>query len=252
MEESITITLKQDDRCFKAGDVLDIPLIKGQVNYMVGPNGSGKSTFAHWLRARTSGLRKYNKSVFDGMTNNDDTLYKDWDGIEVKGLESFDDVYVLDSVDDNPTSFTNSATASGLIMGGGLQAMSLSKGQTSQLIISTFLSKMEKVTGYGMIEHRRRKDEGLPGYDKHPLIILDEIDEGLDLKNQMRFDRLISNIGKVWNATIICICHNPMVALCRSIGNETPVFDMGSRSTKTIGEYISEQAGVEITIRKLD
>ena len=254
--ENITIILKKDDRCFKAGDTISIDLHEG-VNFVVGPNGSGKTTLMHYIRAQRHDLRELNKKIFDGMGNDDDKIYgRHWSDdkskpfvssvFDIQGLDRFDQVFVLDSIDDDPTSFTNSATAAGLIGGGGFAALSASKGQKAGMMLAKFISGIAKVTGFTPKDYNEGKN-----YNKHSLIVIDEVDEGLDIKHQVKFVRFIERMCKVWNATIICICHNPLCTL--SDGTmDAEVYDLSTRSSKTIKQYIFDQTGLWLNVEKTE
>lgn len=254
--ENITITLKQDDRCFKKGDIISLDLHEG-VNFIVGPNGCGKTTLMHYIRAIQHDLRDMNKRMYDGMSNNDDQIYgrprssdKDKPFVstvfDIKGLEQFDQVFVLDSIDDDPVTFNNAATAYGLASGGGLAALSLSKGQKASMMLSKFISSIIKVTGFTPQQFNEGAD-----YDKHPLVIVDEADEGLDIGHQIKFMRFIDRISNIWNATIICICHNPMCTLSEGT-MDTKVYDLSTKSLKSIQQYILDQTGLKVSVEKTD
>ena len=256
MMENITITLKKNDRCFKEGDVISLDLHEG-VNFIVGPNGCGKTTLMHYIRAMQHDLRDMNKKMFDGMSNNDDQIYGGgWNNdkskpfvskvFDIKGLEQFDQVFVLDSIDDDPVNFNNAATAGGLIGGGGWAALSLSKGQKASMMLSKFISSIIKVTGFTPQQFNDGAD-----YCKHPLVIVDEADEGLDIAHQVKFVKFIDRICKIWNATIICICHNPLCTLSEGT-MDTEVYDLSSKSMKTIKQYIFDQTGLWLSVEKTD
>lgn len=254
--ENITITLKKNDRCFKEGDVISLDLHEG-VNFIVGPNGCGKTTLMHYIRAIQHDLRDMNKKMFDGMSNNDDEIYgPGWRAdkskpfvsnvFDIRGLEQFDQVFVLDSIDDDPVNFNNAATAGGLIGGGGWTALSLSKGQKASMMLSKFISSIIKVTGFTPQQFNEGAD-----YGKHPLVIVDEADEGLDIAHQVKFVKFIDRICKIWNATIICICHNPLCTLSEGT-MDTEVYDLSSKSMKTIKQYIFDQTGLWLSVEKTD
>ena len=242
--ENITITINTKNRCFNEGEVVSINLEPNKVNYIVGPNGCGKTTLLHYIRATKNSLHDINMKSFDGMEPNDDHIYKNSSAFTIEGLDQFDAVYVLDSVDDDPTSFINSASATGFIDGGGWHSMSLSKGQKAKHMIGRFLDKMEKHSGFSIKHHKAGMR--LAG---HPLIVVDEVDEGMDLASQVTFHKLINNIGRVWNATVICVCHNVMAMV--SNGNlNTQVYDLSTKSNKSIHDYIKEQTGLSISVNK--
>lgn len=243
--EDITFKINKDFRCFKQGQELKLQLMNFGVNYIVGPNGSGKSTLIHAIRAKKHSLADINRHDFDGMVPNDDKLFNTDELISVEGLDSYDEIFVLDSVDDDPLSFTNSATASGLVGGGGYSMLHLSKGQKAQAMQTKFLVKLQEVTGFTPADYRAGKT-----YDKNPLIIVDEIDEGLDIKNQVMFNKLLNNIASIYHATLICICHNFLCIGAGLGGMRYPVYDITQNKIVEIGEYIEAQTGLKLTIDK--
>ena len=252
--EKLTIHIKKEDKCFKKGTKLSLDLVPGDVNFIVGPNGSGKTTIIHYIRAIHHDLSDINRELHDGMSNQEDRLYSKEIGelYEVTGLDEYSGVFVLDAIDDDPTSFMNASSAHALIAGGGLKAGRLSKGEKSWDMIGRFLDKISKVTGFSPEDYRSGHK-----YKKHPLIIVDEADEGLDLRTQRKYYTLLRNIATVWNATVICVCHNVMAMgiIAGAEGKNAldfPVYDISTNSTKSFNEYIKEQAGVEIDIKLID
>lgn len=240
--ETLTFDISDDFRCFKKGQQIKLDLCGHRVNYIVGPNACGKSTLMHAIRAKKHDLADYNKNLYDGMSNMEDKFMAT-SGITIDGLENFDQIFVLDSIDDDPLSFTNSATASSYIMGGGYQMARMSKGQKAQAMQNKFINSIQSVTNFSIADFNNGKQ-----YSKHPLIIVDEIDEGLDVKLQSKFDVIMSNLSCIYNATVVCICHNFMCPACGLLGNNTPVFDMSDFKQKTIGEYVEQQTGFTIDI----
>jgi len=241
----ITMHVNKAFRSFDEGEDIKIPVSESLISWIVGPNGCGKSTFAHIIRAQKHSLREINKREFDGMSNNEDRVFYKTSVATIEGLDAFDYVFVLDSVDDNPTSFNNAATASGLVCGGGLAALNHSNGQNSKAMIARFIAKMQKATGFSISDHKEGKI-----FDKKCLVIIDEVDNGLDIDGQSTFHRLIDNIALVFNACVICITHNPFVILCDVVGSHTPVYDMKHREMKPIKKYIEELTGLEIIVQK--
>ena len=246
-KNTIGFKFKKNDRCFKEGDEISIDIIRGIPTYLVGPNGSGKTTLMHYIRAKKHTLFQTNRELHDGMTPNDDKLYEKQDIVEITGLDVYDNVFVLDSIDDDPTSFINSATAWGLVGGGGHAALTLSKGQKAKDMIGRFIQKITKATGFSSADYVAGKR-----YDKRSLIVIDEADEGLDIGGQMSFDKLMTNIATIFNADLICICHNPMCAFGSFLKEHSMVYDLSTRSMKMIRDYIKEQTGYEITVKKID
>ena len=88
--------------------------------------------------------------------------------------------------------------------------------------------------------------------DKEVFIMLDEVDEGMDLKTQVTFYNVLKNIALAHNATIVCVCHNIMCVYGGPLGSDELVFDMTDRKEKTVSTYIKEQTGLNVTITKED
>lgn len=242
---NLKITAKVDERMFKAGDFIELNLIPHAINYMVGPNGCGKSTVLHAIRA-------YKDSIHESLSpdrkmdfgrGHDLLLYK---GVfDIEGLDQFEHVFALDAVEDNPVSFEKASTATALLDGGGYWFMHHSRGEGSKMLISRFISGLQKLTG-ATIDKETKKPVNLP--EKKSLIIIDEMDEGLDLQSQSTFHRLLSNMCSIFNATVICVCHNPICILFDMFSEINPVFDMSDRTYKDIDQYINEQTGKHILI----
>ena len=236
----LKITAKVDERMFHAGDSIELNLTAGVVNYMVGSNGCGKSTLLH-------AIRSYKDSIYESLSQgrksdfargHDLLLYKD--KFDIEGLDQFEHVFTLDAVEDNPVSFEKAASATALIDGGGYWFMRRSRGEGNKMLLSRFISNMQKITG-ASIDHETKKPANIP--KTRSLIIIDEMDEGLDLESQSTFHRLLFNLCKVFNATVLCVCHNPTCILFDRIGTINPVFDMTDRTYKNISQYINEQSG---------
>lgn len=244
---TLKIIAKQNERVFKQGDAVELTLMEGQVNYVVGPNGSGKSTIMHAIRA-------YKDTIYDNTgaddrmdicRNHDLQLYQ---GVfDIEGLEQYTNVFALDAVVDNPVSFENASTATALIHGGGFAYSRGSRGEGTKFMMSRFIDHMAKITGGG-IDKETKKIKNKP--EAKSLIIIDEMDEGLDIKAQATFYRLLDNLCRIFNSTVICVCHNPLCILADPMGGIMPVYDMASRSYKPIKTYIKEQTGLDITINR--
>lgn len=242
---NLKITAKIDERMFKKGTSVNIELIPGMVNYMVGPNGSGKSTLLHAIRAHKDSVHESLSSdrKSDFARGHDLLLY---DGVfDIEGLDQFEHVFALDAAEDNPVSFEKAATATALLDGGGYWFMHHSRGEGSKMLISRFISDMQNITG-ASIDKESKKPVNIP--KTKSLVIIDEIDEGLDLKSQSTFHRILNNICNIFNATVLCVCHNPICILFDSFGKFNPVFDMTDRTYKTIEKYIEEQSGKHIMV----
>ena len=240
---TLKITAKQDERVFKKGDVVTLDLIEGGVNYIVGPNGSGKSTILHAIRAhKDSVYENTDENIrLEFARGNDINLYKDV--FDIEGIEGFKWVFSLDAVEDNPVSFMRASSATGLIEGGGFAFSRKSRGEGSKFLFARFITSMQKITGAsfgnGKVENKPKE---------RSLIIIDEMDEGFDLNSQATYWRLLKNLCNVFNATIICVCHNPLCILYDPVGILEPVLDMSDGKVKSISEYTEQQTGEHIII----
>ena len=231
-----------DERVYKKGDTIELNIGPG-VNYIVGPNGCGKSTILHAIRAHRDSLyENMNPNIRVEIARNHDLqLYRNV--FDVNGLDIYLNVFCLDAHVDNPVSFMNATSATALIYGGGMAYNRISRGEGSKLMISKFINDMQK-----LMKVDPKDTTTWPSGDNRSLIIMDELDEGLDLKCQMTFYRVLSNISKVFNADVICVCHNPICILADTISN---VYDMGIRGYKSIHTYIKEQTGKQIIIKDI-
>jgi ABC-type ATPase with predicted acetyltransferase domain len=244
----INIGITDDFRCFKKGKNFSIPVILNNVNYIVGENGCGKSTVLKKIRCEKDSLKKDLKKMFDGVYSNS-IRFMAGEPIEITGVnENFDNVFCLDVVEDNPTSFTNVTTATALINGGGLTAGRVSNGEKSKNLISRFILQIQKAAGFTIDDHRNGKRIT----DRKSLVIVDEVDEGMDLKSMFSFDHLLRNLCRVFNATVLCVTHNPFVCLGDPARDKTPVFNMEDKSMTTIGEYIERKTGYILTLTKTE
>ena len=220
----IKIAFNNDVRCFKNGNSLEIPVFDNDITFVFGSNGCGKSTAMHIIRANRNDMQKMTMDERCGMQNNDDIIFKSNALVSICGLERYDHVFMLDSVDDNPLSFLNSATASSMICGGGLNALNSSNGQKSLSMLSRFIHKIEKITNRTASDAKNN----VP-YDEKNLIIFDEIDDGFDILWQKQFTKIMKGICKGFNGDIICITHNPMLPLFAN-GNNTMVYSISTNS----------------------
>lgn len=246
---SIKITANMDERIFRKGDTVELRLEPGMVNYVVGPNGSGKSTILHAIRA-------YKDSIYESMSpsrkcdivrGHDLQLYKSV--FDIEGLENFEHVFAIDAVEDNPVSFEKAATATALLDGGGLAFMNRSRGEGSKMLLSVFINNLMKITG-ASIDQETKKPVNTP--KTKSLIIVDEMDEGLDIAAQSTFHVLLNNLCRIFNATVICVCHNPVCILFDPMGIVFNVLDSTDWKMKSINTYIKEQTGLNVIIAEQD
>lgn len=210
----IKFTIKEDFRKFKKGDVYEFDVKPGKILHIIGPNASGKSTLLRGIRGIKDSLKQANKKAFDGMTSaaQEMTYHDTMTNIDIEGLDEYDEVFVCDQQADNPLTFEHSATASGLIMGGGMMMQRKSNGEMSMLMQAKFISQI-------LTEHK----EG-----NKMLIIMDEMDDGFDIAHQIKYGKILDKIyGERWpDATIIHVTHNFLSAISPSKVYETSIYDM--------------------------
>lgn len=237
--------MKKDCRKFKAGDIIEVPLKDGKVNFMVGGNGCGKSTFSHFIRATKHSLKEYNTKMYDGMTNNDDRLFsRDTELFDIEGLDNFDEVFVLDAIDDDPFSFERAISASAFVNSGAFEMSRMSKGERASAMFVRFLKNIERV-----LDINTKDPESIKNNKKRSLIILDEIDEGMSLVVQKTFYELMTIFAQKLNATVLCISHNPMVAMCCGT-TDVVVYDMERRGEVVLKDYIYDKIGFWVDVEE--
>ena len=240
---NIKVTMKKDCRKFKAGEVIEVPLREGAVNFMVGGNGCGKSTFSHFIRATRHTLKEYNTKINEGMTNNDDRLFSRDTGVfDIEGLEVFDDIFVLDAIDDDPLSFDRAISATAFVTNGAFEMTNMSKGERASSLFVRFLKNIERMLGVNA-----KDPDSIKNNTKHSLIILDEVEEGMSLEIQKTFYELMCIFAQKLNATVLCISHNPMVAMCSGT-TDVVVYDMERRSETVLKDYIYDKLGFWVDI----
>lgn len=232
-------------RCFDNNE-FTLPLRLGDVNYIMGSNGSGKTTILQTIRANKDSLYETNKKEFDGMTSTNIEGLK-YAPIVISGVdEYFTHVFALDSIEDDPSSFINSATAFGFINGGGLSATHQSKGQKSKHMLGNLFVKMQKNLGFTINDYKN----GRTIENASPLVLVDEIDEGFDLTSLFEYNHLLNNLCRVFNATVVCVTHNPFVCYGHPLREECPVFNINDFRLTTISEYIKEKTGFEFVVKE--
>lgn len=216
----IKITFNADVRCFKQGDQFEFNLDEHPIIYIVGDNATGKSTLLNSIRTTKHTIA--NESL---------ALEKvDFKNVSVEGLDAYDKIFCLSSEVDDPVNMYNACDAVAYIENGGYGQRRLSNGQKSGSQIGRFVERIKK-----------EKAEN----DK-VLIILDEVDKGLDLNKQIAFNTMLLNMAFMFNADIICVTHNPIPWMC---ANE--VFYIKDKKFYKSNEYIKERTGIENFINEI-
>ena len=241
----LTVSVDGKFRCFDNNE-FTLPVRLGDVNYIMGSNGSGKTTILQTIRANKDSLYETNKKEFDGMTSTNIKELK-YAPIDISGVDDyFTHVFALDSIEDDPSSFINSATAFGFVNGGGLSATHQSKGQKSKHMLGNLFVKMQKNLGFTINDYKNGKTIE----NASPLILVDEIDEGFDLTSLFEYNHLLNNLCRVFNATVVCVTHNPFVCYGHPLRGECPVFSIDDFKLTTISEYIEEKTGFEFVVKE--
>lgn len=239
MKTGITIKFNEDYRNnFKAGQTIEIPTTVLGIVYLAGPNGCGKSTILRAIRTKNDSLEKIRTSNFDGCRNPKvDYLKKDIDAgiLEVIGTEQFSHIFAFDAEADNNTDVLNASTAGGFAFGGGLAALRQSRGQAVLIQLYKFMEEFKKVA-----------DQEMTSKNWRPLVIIDEIDEGLDIRMQLRWNMILTEKFCMKGATVLVVSHNPVCMLSQGLFVET--FDVVTGQSTEPQKYISDLTGCSINI----
>lgn len=212
--------------------------------YLCGKNRCGKSTVLQYIRSQRDSLKEINLRMTDSMESTAIRVAA-CEPITVKGLDAYDEIFCLDSAVDDPNLSENSCSAVSLIMGGGMKASSLSRGEKAMYIISRFMGKIQKhVTDrYGSLDTWKKSG-------KKGLIILDEVDEGLAAKPQIRFNETIIKkfcIGEL-GCDVICVTHSPLTMMGKASDLEIVCYDMMKGCETTPNQFFKDLTGYNITI----
>lgn len=205
-------------RCYEKGDIIQFDRTISRktgtmIQVIVGPNGSGKSTLLDCIKGTYMPESK-------GLSET--SLYHDEYRKMAKSISitecHYDKLYMYDAVKDNGALMDNAFDAVSFIKNGGYQAKSLSHGQAGNFYVSRMIKDLEK-------------DKEL---DCKKLIILDEIEKGLDLATQVKLHNILYNISLLFNADIICASHNVFLL------NMMVVYDLKTRKELTGSDYIEQ------------
>ena len=240
-QSNIKFTILEDFRTFKKGESFEIKVKPIGITYVVGKNGSGKSTILQILRALKDSLYKVNKERADGMElqSIEEIKRNVLPNVKIEGFD-YDEVYCLDSVVDDPSSLINSSTAYSFAVGGGLMLQKASKGEKSVYLIDRFRKDIEK--SIGDLEHIDFKST-------KRLFIIDEIDEGLDLKLQLLYNRILErNFNLKYFGDVLVVSHNILCTLSDCC-LKPKIFNLDTRLMTTAEDYIKEKTDGKYTIK---
>jgi len=248
---TINVKIKEKTRCFYGMEEYNLNIPDKGVLYLCGQNKTGKTTILQYIRTKKDSLKNINLDAFDGMTSFVLTSTA-MEPIEVNGLEQYDEIFCLDSIIDDPNSMENSATAAALFTGGGLTASHKSKGEKSVLIINLFLNKISKylIKKYG-------SEDKWKSSNKKGLIILDEVDEGMDMVYQSNFNRTVIKTlcNERFNCDVICVTHSMLTLLGKvddSGKDYGTCYDIYLFVEMTPTEYFESITGYKVTFTKIN
>lgn len=239
----ITIKINHDYRRFKEGEEFNLDVSPSHVLFLTGNNRTGKSSILRGIRGIKDTLEKVNKDCWDGMRSsvNEVAALEFQANASIEGLDQFDEVFCLDRVTDDPTSFEAAATASGLIGGGGWYTQKASGGEKSLIMMDMFAKKIAKYHKQG----------------NRALIILDEVDNGFDINLQQRFAKGTKNIldkAIKEEYSLLIVTHSPLAILSKF--NEAlkyKIYDMNLRYTFDSAEmWFYLNTGMKISYNETD
>lgn len=238
----IDFVIKKDFRKFKKGNKFCLDIIPNEILYVAAPNRFGKTTLLNGLRGKKDSLAETNKHDFDGMTSVARQIaYMECEScMDISGYD-YDEAFFMEAVTDDPTSFENSATAGGLIGGGGYYTQKMSKGEKAVYLIAKIRDRITKYLNkkYGSVEDW--KASGKTG-----LIVLDEIDDGLDPFFQTRYNDLIfGHFVKEFNLDAVVVSHSLICPLGKTKYEDCSVmvYDMQCNFKLTPKEHFEIESG---------
>ncbi len=221
----ITIKINHSYKSFKEGEEFNLDVSPSHVLFITGNNRTGKSSILRGIRGIKDTLKEVNKDCWDGMCSsvNKNAALEFQANVSIEGLDQFDEVFCLDRVTDDPNSFEVAATASGLVGGGGLYCQRTSGGEKSLIMLGMFVKKIAK--------HHKQGNKAL--------IILDEIDNGLDVNLQIKFVKGVKDaLDKVIKEeySLLIVTHNPLTILSKDNQFKYKIYDMNHKYTFDSGE----------------
>lgn len=239
---NITIKFNEDWRTFRKGQEITIPMNTLGVTYLVGPNGCGKSSILRAIRAINDTLEEQRRSDFDGCRTSKitDVVNDLKKGImEISGLDNYTHIYAFDAEVDDCSNFANSATAYALVQGGGYAALRSSRGQTALVQFAKFIKRFQQ-------DAAKFNNEGKINW--RPLVIIDEVDEGLDIRMQLQWNAMIESKFCLRLADILVVSHNAACMMSKKWITTPKAFDITTGKQTTLDQYIKDMTGVTIIL----
>ena len=222
----IKLTAERDVRkVFKKGEVisLDFDMYDVPEIIIVGRNGSGKSTLVNAIRVfKCDNVKKSSKSLYEGDNK---MLLEGAFTVDT----DFEKIFVVSSEQDDPLSMNNAYDACMFVDLGGFQTYHVSKGQRFQVLFSKFIK------------------DNRDSFDSKTLVILDEPDNGFDLKTQNMMSDLPFMMWAKHECKFLVVSHS-MMHLMKSLTGM--VYDLEKREFVDGKEYIKEVTGLDIIVNR--
>lgn len=179
----IRITAKNDIRCFKKGDTIELDRFP---TVMVGSNGSGKSTIFNAIRGVKNSMDEnvMYASDFRELSKNFDIVH------------DYDNVFVFDADKDSGKNMSVAIDAVEFINWGGFHANRKSHGEGTIIFLDVFMGKLRDADPKG-----------------RSLIVLDEFDTGFSPLFQAKAFDVATAIAKKHDADLIMVTHNIIAML---------------------------------------
>lgn len=207
----IKISFNEDVRNIKKGTSFELDRFP---TLFVGKNGSGKSTVFHALRGLKNDLREQTLEASEFKLIS----------LSIDVEHDYDKIFYYDSVKDSGTNFLNSCTASNYISSGGFASRDLSHGQSQLIQFDIFLKKIKPLLSPGKT-----------------LLVLDELDDGFDLKLMSSYYGILKNISSKYEVDVIAITHNPI-----AMTQAREVYSIESNKYVSSKFYVGLTANIEI------